>query len=390
MSTGHLRDGWIVRSLESIAEEVIRRVPDPRTSGLDRFVSSSCVDRHDVRVARWESTADVVSAAKQFEPGDYLLVRRSLYATDFRERAPQADFVGVCSADILTIRERQGEVAPGFLQHLLYDKGFWDFIVANSTGSITRRIKWRQIAKYEFALPPIDEQQRIVGVLGVVEELESSYLELLALSDVVGSALLQQSALTATTERVGNLVVDIRAGSTPRRSEPSYYGGSIPWLKSGEVAAGRISQTAECITDRALAETPVWLMPVSTVVMALYGDGKTAGSVGILEKPMACNQAVLGLIANETRVLPDYLYWVLRRQKEALRNQRAGSSQANLNKEIVSNFRIPVPSLGVQEELLAEVSHVEELIRSVRSALEAAKPLRASLLELQLGVSHVQ
>ena len=89
MSSDHLRSGWTVRSLESIAEEVIRRVPDPRTSGLDRFVSSSCIDRHDVRVLRWEATSDVVSAAKRFESGDYLLVRRSLYATDFRELAPQ-------------------------------------------------------------------------------------------------------------------------------------------------------------------------------------------------------------------------------------------------------------------------------------------------------------
>jgi hypothetical protein len=90
---------------------------------------------------------------KLFQRGDYLFVRRSLYASDFRERAARATFEGVCSGDILTIREKEGAVVDGFLSAVLNDPRIWEYVVAHATGSITRRIKWKQLREYEFALP---------------------------------------------------------------------------------------------------------------------------------------------------------------------------------------------------------------------------------------------
>ena len=94
-----------------------------------------------------------------FRRGDYLLVRRSLYGSDFRERAPRADFDGICSADIITIREKEGVIADGFLIWVLYQRSLWDYIVSNSTGGLTRRISWKLLSDYEFDLPSIEEQK---------------------------------------------------------------------------------------------------------------------------------------------------------------------------------------------------------------------------------------
>ena len=78
----------------------------------------------------------VTSAQKEFKSGDYLLVRRSLYGSDFRERAPRADFSGCCSADILTIRENPEFISDGYLIYVLYSRRLWDFIVSNSSGGV--------------------------------------------------------------------------------------------------------------------------------------------------------------------------------------------------------------------------------------------------------------
>src|SRR5205809_4148867 len=106
---------WQKVKLGDVAFEYSKRVDKPNESGFDRFVGSANIERFDFRIKTWESTNDVGSSMKQFQSGDYLLVRRSLYASDFRERSPRADFDGICSGDILTIQENPNMIADGFL-----------------------------------------------------------------------------------------------------------------------------------------------------------------------------------------------------------------------------------------------------------------------------------
>ena len=130
-----------------------------------------------------------------------MLVRRSLYGSDFRERAPRADFDGICSADILTIREIPGRIADGFLIVVLYSKELWQFIVSNSTGSLTRRIKWKQLQDFEFLLPPLDVQQKLVDVLWAMEKLREAHEAGLYTSIEFLKALLELAKDAAKIER---------------------------------------------------------------------------------------------------------------------------------------------------------------------------------------------
>jgi len=382
MSTANLRDGWTVRSLESIAEEVIRRVPDPRTSGLDRFVSSSCIDRHDVRVTRWEATSEVVSAAKRFESGDYLLVRRSLYATDFRERAPRADFAGVCSADILTIRERQGELAPGFLQYLLYDKGFWDFIVANSTGSITRRIKWRQIAKYEFALPPIDEQQRILEVLGAVETLGSRLRESIGLIGDVEAAIVAEVARTEG------------ASEQPLQSccaAPISYGivqpgldvpDGIPYVNVDDMTAGPLSRTTLPRTLPAIsARHGRTLLQPGDVVVALRGQ---IGLAAVVSEELAGVNLSRGVARLHPNPAVDGGYLALCLSSPTFRAQIRSAATGSTFKELkigaLRELRVPVPSLDRQREIAESVGRVRRAQAATAVQIATTVEMRQALL----------
>ena len=81
-----------------------------------------------------------------------------------------------------------------------------------------------------------------------------------------------------------------KSGSTPSRNNRDYYGGDIPWVKSGEVKQGRIAKAEELITDLALNECSLSLNPVGSVLVAMYGAN--IGEVGILDIEAATNQAV--------------------------------------------------------------------------------------------------
>ena len=177
------KSNWIKVRLGDVASEYSERIDNPSESEYDDFIGSNCIDQYDFRIERTSPASQVTSAQKKFCAGDYLLVRRSLYGSDFRERAPRAQFDGVCSADIITIRENPRLIADGYLISILYSKALWDFIVSKSTGGLTRRIKWKQLADFEFLLPPKDVQTKISNLLWASYDMKMSYKTMLSSVD---------------------------------------------------------------------------------------------------------------------------------------------------------------------------------------------------------------
>ena len=177
------KSNWIKVRLGDVASEYSERIDNPSESEYDDFIGSNCIDQYDFRIERTSPASQVTSAQKKFCVGDYLLVRRSLYGSDFRERAPRAQFDGVCSADIITIRENPRLIADGYLINILYSKALWDFIVSKSTGGLTRRIKWKQLADFEFLLPPKDVQTKISHLLWASYDMKMSYKAMLSSVD---------------------------------------------------------------------------------------------------------------------------------------------------------------------------------------------------------------
>ena len=177
------RSNWKRVKLGEVAYEYSSRVDNPSESQYDYYIGSDCIGQYDFRINKKSPASLVTSAQKEFKSGDYLLVRRSLYGSDFRERAPRADFDGCCSADILTIRENPEFISNGYLINVLYSKELWDFIVANSAGGLTRRIKWKQIADFEFDLPPLAEQKVLAEKLWAAYEVKQSYLKMIAATE---------------------------------------------------------------------------------------------------------------------------------------------------------------------------------------------------------------
>ena len=226
-------EDWKLVRLADVAEEYSVRVDNPSESESDFFIGSDCIGQYDFRIHKKSDASLITSTQKGFREGDYLLVRRSLYGSDFRERAPRADFDGVCSADIITIREKEGVIADGFLIYVLYQKSFWDFIVSNSNGGLTRRIKWRQLADYEFALPPLDIQKEISDKLWAAYRLKETYKRLLAATDeMVKSQFIEWFG---DVEYIPLKNVCLRIGEYGSNTPATDYDGSVRYLRITDI-----------------------------------------------------------------------------------------------------------------------------------------------------------
>ena len=153
-----------------------------------------------------------------------------------------------------------------------------------------------------------------------------------------------------------------QSGGTPSRSNKSYYGGNIPWLKTGDLNDGLITDIPESITEEAVMNSSAKLNPAGSVLIAMYGA--TIGKLGILTFPATTNQACCACIQYDA-VIQDYLFYFLLSQRNEFIAKGGGGAQPNISKEIIVSTEIPIPPLAEQERIVHEIKHWISLIDKI-------------------------
>ena len=156
-----------------------------------------------------------------------------------------------------------------------------------------------------------------------------------------------------------------QAGGTPNRSNKEYYGGNIPWLKTGDLNDNFIISIPESITEEAVSKSSAKLNPKGSVLMAMYGA--TIGKLGILTFPATTNQACCACIQYDA-VVQMYLFYYLMSQRSSFIEKGGGGAQPNISKEIIINTAIPVPPLSEQSRIVAQIDYWFSIIEKIESA----------------------
>ena len=150
-----------------------------------------------------------------------------------------------------------------------------------------------------------------------------------------------------------------QAGGTPSRSNKSYYGGNIPWLKTGDLNDGLITNIPEKITEDAVANSSAKINPTGSILIAMYGA--TIGKLGILTFPATTNQACCACI-EYFAITQKYLFYFLLSHRDMFIAKGGGGAQPNISKEIIVNTAIPLPPLAEQERTVTEIERWFTLI----------------------------
>ncbi|MDX2079958.1 MAG: restriction endonuclease subunit S [Terrimicrobiaceae bacterium] len=181
--------------------------------------------------------------------------------------------------------------------------------------------------------------------------------------------------------RLGD-IAKTTSGGTPRRDRPQFYGGKIPWVKSGELGDSVVYETGETITEEALESSNAKVFPKGTLCIALYGA--TVGKLGVLGIDAATNQAVCAIFPRDcldTR----YLYRFLESKRRDLVEQGKGGAQPNISQGIIRNTHIPFPPLPEQRRIVAEIekqfTRLEAGVAALRRVQANLKRYRAAVLK---------
>ena len=267
------------------------------------------------------------------------------------------------------------------------------------TGSAQPKLSQDNLNKIPIVLPPLSEQKRIMEAIIhwslLIEQIEQNKIDLQAsikqakskvLDLAIHGKLVQQdpndepaSELLKRINPKAEIITDNghyqklpdgwcltilgsigtwQSGATPSRLRKDYYGGNIPWLKTGDLNDGIITNIPEFITEKALKETSVKLNPTDSILIAMYGA--TIGKIGILSFPATTNQACCACL--DYKIDKMYIFYFLLSNRINFVSMGGGGAQPNISKEKIVNTTFPLPPLAEQKRI---VSKIEELFHQL-------------------------
>ncbi len=144
------------------------------------------------------------------------------------------------------------------------------------------------------------------------------------------------------------------SGATPASGVAAYWeDGTIPWMSSGEVSKGTVYDTDNKITQAGFDSCSTKMIPPNAVVIALAGQGKTRGTVARTRLSLCTNQSLCSIIPKSELITSDFLYYFLSTQYQQLRDVSSGNgARGGLNLQIIRSYRVPVPPLEIQREIV--------------------------------------
>jgi type I restriction enzyme S subunit len=181
---------------------------------------------------------------------------------------------------------------------------------------------------------------------------------------------------------LGEVCQKVMTGGTPLSNNEDFYkNGTIPWLRTKEVNFCRIRETESYISEQGLANSAAKVIPPNSVIIAMHGQGDTAGRVAINEIPLTTNQACCNLVIDERIADYNFVYFYLKNSYRKLVNAKTGSVQPNLNTQIIKDFPITLPPLQQQKEISAVLVSLDRKIENLRKQNETLEAIAQTLFK---------
>ena len=298
--------------------------------------------------------------------------------------------------NLLLLRPDISKVNPYFLLYTLKRyrlKGIFKNMSKKAVNQAS--INQTELQNLKIPLPPLPEQKRIAKVLSTVDEsiektereiehterLKKGLMQRLLMSGIghtefketeIGRIPKGWAVVGLGDERVSKI---IKSGSTPSKKVDKYWNGNIPFVTQSDMTkvSKYISDTSNKITEFALHESRLLLVPSKSLLLSMYG---TIGKVVITKVPLTVSQNIAAIVPNENNICEEFLYYVIQQNEYQFGKNAKTITLRHLDNKIVKNFKLPLPPLPEQREIaeiLGDVDKKLELLRGRKERLEKVK-----------------
>lgn len=392
-----MSEGWKIRPLGEVAQRRTTRNHDENSHVFTVSAQKGLIRQEDYFKKRIASKN--LNGYSLVNVGDYVFNKSYSVDAPFGVIAENKSGIpGLVSPLYLVFGANPEEIVQKYLGIALESETFWQslegYLKEGGRAHGALNLKVQDFFSASVPVPPLPEQRRIVDLISSVD----SYIE--ALQQQVQSAKKSRNAVLHELLTVGgddwverelSSLAAWRGGITPNMSKPEYWeNGDIPWISSGDIANYQENGTKKFVTQKALEETTLKLLPIGSVIVVVR-SGILAHSlpVAILTEPATINQDIKVALAHSD-VHPNFLWLLLRSNEEKILSscRKTGTTVQSISMDALLSMKVLIPSLGEQERIFDLISSMDELIGETARSIIKAKTLRSGILFDLLSRNH--
>lgn len=378
-----LKPGWKVWRFEQMATNVNVRIDNPSESGMEHYVGLEHLDADSLKIRRWGTPDDVEATKLMFKRGDIIFGRRRAY----QRKLGVAEFDGICSAHAMVLRAKLDVVLPEFLPFFMQSDLFMNRAVEISVGSLSPTINWKTIAAQEFALPPVEEQLRIVSLLSQFELQAESYNNALVELGKLKKSLAQTEFVDSDLPAVPLSQLCDKSGIQigpfgAQLHSYDYVADGIPVvmpadMTNGMVVLDRIARVSEAKVSELKQHT----IRQGDILLPRRGELDRRAWISEVEEGWLCGTGSIRIRVSDG-VNPRAVFYALSMPATVswLKANAVGTTMPNLNSKIVASIPIKLPRPERVNDVVSALDDLDIAGRELNSKRQASSALRSQLL----------
>lgn len=355
----------------------------PVDSDKFTYIGLEHLDSGNLQVTRFGADTAPSGDKLVMKKGDVLFGKRRAY----QKKVAIAPFDGIFSAHGMVLRPK-AVADPRFFPFFIASDYFLDAAIKISVGSLSPTINWRDLAQLEFELPDLMTQAKLADIMEALTRTKHAYEQLIAASDeLVKSQFIEmfEDVPGARYIPLEECCTSITGGNTPSMKHEEFYGGNVPFIKSGDVKDKYVSEGALWLTQEALEKTTAKYVPEGTVIVVVRsGILKHDLPVAIAANPVVINQD-LKAFQPKPEFTSQYLAWAIRSKEAELLSMTRAMTVDNIETKELYGIPVMVAPLDQQEQFAAFVEQIDKSKFAAQQALADLTATQKALMRQYLG-----
>ncbi|MGZ8916186.1 MAG: restriction endonuclease subunit S [Methylobacter sp.] len=382
------KQGWHKVKFGDVVRLSKERSQDPLADGYERYVGLEHLEPGDLRIRSWGNVADGTTFTSVFKPGQVLFGKRRAY----QRKVAVADFSGVCSGDIYVLESSDANVLlPDLLPFICQTDAFFEHAVGTSAGSLSPRTNWASLAGFEFMLPPLNEQQRIISLLLALDQAYDQYSNARDKAWQLHKGYLETLHAKASSPGSSIKVVPLSEACSHvvdcLHRTPLYELDGIPAIRTTDIENGVLKlDQAYRVSESEYEIQASRLRPIPNDIV--YSREAPMGYAALIPpKTRVCiSQRVMHFRAQED-VNPTYLMEALNSPfvKKQVEKFATGSTVKHINVGDVKKLLVALPAKVQQDEVANILTNIRIAISAIEARTENIRSLRQQILAKEVA-----
>ncbi|WP_217992309.1 restriction endonuclease subunit S [Nitrosomonas ureae] len=372
---------WTKVKLGDVVAEPRDTVKDFASEQIEHVVGLEHIDSEDIHLRRSASMDSSTTFTKKFSAGDVLFGRRRAYL----KKAAQAKFSGICSGDITVMRAKE-DLLPELLPFVVNNDKFFDYAVKHSAGGLSPRVKFKDLAHYEFLLPPKEQQEKLAELFVSLSAVLEQSLFLLKNNEIYIESLVENN-LTST--RVGGILNDycsndgIRIGPFGSLLHASdYQSEGVPVVMPADIVDGVINEKGIArISNKKAEELANYRLKENDILFPRRGDLTKRAIVLNHQENWICGTGTIRVRVNESVNSRTVFYAVTSKSTNNwLCGSSVGTTMQNINASAIKKIPFHLPKGAEAQKTLRDIESAIAASICIKNHITSSENLKKSLI----------